>query len=303
MIDRLSPPVRAAVWMTLAAVAFAGLSILIRLAAAEGMHAFVIAFWRTGLAFLWMTPWLLRVGPTERRAALRWRWGYVFRAAFGVVGMLGSFYALANMPMADAVAINFATPLFTTIGAALFLGEIVRLRRWTATLLGFLGVLVVVPPGPALLTPAALAAILGAAGAAGALLMVKKLSNSEPAPAIVFNMGLYLTPMLAPFALFYWSWPTPLGWLWLGLLGLSGTLAHVALTRAFQAADASLAMPFDYLRLPFAAAGAAVLFNEIPELRTFVGAAIIAGATVYIARREAAVRRDADAAAPLKDPP
>lgn len=290
-IDVLSPPVRAAVWMTLAAAAFAALNLLIRLSAAEGLHAFTIAFWRTGVAFLWMTPWLLRAQAAERSAALRWRWGYFVRAAFGVVGMLGSFYALANMPMADAVAINFATPLFATLGAALFLHERVRRRRWLATLVGFSGMLVVLPPDAAMLTPAALAAVVGAAGAAGALLTVKKLSNSEPASVIVFNMGLYLTPMLLPFAWPVWSWPTPLGWLWLGLLGLAGALAQVALTRGFQAADASLAMAFDYLRLPFAAAGAALLFNEPPALRTFLGAAIIAGAALFLTRVEATAAR------------
>src|SRR5215471_1546085 len=168
-VAKLAPPLQAAVWMTLGAVAFSGMSGVIRHLSAD-MHPFVVAFYRSLFALFWMLPWLVRHGGTVLRT--RRPLFYAFRASFQLVSMMAGFYAVAHMAIADSTAISFTAPLFATAGAALLLGETVRLRRWCATLVGFAGVLIVMQPGPQTFNAVALFALLGAAATAGSFLTV-----------------------------------------------------------------------------------------------------------------------------------
>jgi drug/metabolite transporter (DMT)-like permease len=287
-ITRLSPPLQAAVWMSLGAVAFSGMSGVIRHLSAD-MHPFVVAFYRSLFALFWMLPWILRHGGTVLRT--RRPLFYAFRASFQLVSMMAGFYAVAHMAIADSTAISFTAPLFATAGAALILGETVRLRRWAATLVGFAGVLIVMQPGPATFNPVALFALLGAAATAGSFLTVKELSRTEPPTVIVVFMVLYLAPMSLVPALFVWSWPTWGSLPWLVVMGAFGTLGHLAITRGFAVAEMSVVLPFDYLRLPVAAAMAYLFFAEVPDRLTFVGTTVIAAASLYIAHREAVLAK------------
>jgi len=264
------------------------MSIIIRIAAAE-LHPFEVAFFRNLFGLIWMVPWLARYGAAALRTGKRGF--YTLRAGLTLVGMLGSFYGVAYMQIADATAISFTGPLFATVGAAVILHETVRLRRWAATVVGFVGVLVVVRPGPESFNPVALAVLVSAAANAGSFLAVKALSRTEPPNLIVVYMVLYLVPLSLVPALFVWSWPSWSALPWLVLMGAFGTLGHLAMTRGFAAADASVVLPFDYLRLPFAAAMAYVAFGEMPDTDTFLGAAIIAAASIYIAHREATLAK------------
>ncbi|MBI3516570.1 MAG: DMT family transporter [Proteobacteria bacterium] len=274
--------------MTFGAIAFAGMSGVIRHLAAD-MHPFVVAFHRSLFALFWMLPWLIRYGGTVLRT--RRPLFYAFRAGFQLVSMMAGFYAVAYMPIADATAISFTAPLFATAGAALILGETVRVRRWAATLVGFAGVLVVMQPGPETFRPVALFALFGAAATAGSFLTVKELSRTEPPTVIVVFMVLYLAPMSLVPALFVWSWPTWSMLPWLVAMGALGTLGHLAVTRGFAAAEMSVVLPFDYLRLPLSAAMAYFAFVEVPDRLTFLGTAIIAVASVYIAHRESVLAK------------
>ncbi len=292
-VARLAPPLQAAVWMTLGAVAFAGMSGVIRHLASE-MHPFVVAFHRSLFALLWMRPWILRHGRTVLRT--RRPLFYAFRSGFQLVSMMAGFYGVAYMAIADATAISFTGPLFATIGAALILGERVRVRRWVATLVGFVGVMVVVRPGPETFNPVALIVLLGAAATAGSFLTVKELSRTESPTVIVVFMVLYLAPMSLVPALFVWSWPSWSALPWLVAMGAFGTLGHLSMTRGFAAAEMSVVLPFDYLRLPFSAAMAYFAFAEVPDRLTFVGTAIIAVASLYIAHRESVLAKQKAAA-------
>lgn len=287
-LAELPAPIRAAIWMTLAGICFSSMSVFIRILATE-LHAFQIAFFRNAFAVLWMLPWLVRhwsVAVGGGRHGL-----YLSRSLLGLVGMLGSFYGVIVLPLADATALSFTGPLFATLGAALILKEDVRLRRWTATLAGFLGVLIVVRPGADSFQWVSVVVLVAAATSAGTTLLVKTLSRTEPPEAIVVNMVLYLTPLSLIPALTVWQTPS----LWaLGVgavLAGVGTLGHMAMTRGFASADASAVMPYDYLRLIFSAAFGFVVFAEVPSHWTWVGGAVIAAASIYIAQREAAVAR------------
>ncbi|WP_119460688.1 DMT family transporter [Rhodospirillaceae bacterium SYSU D60014] len=285
-----TPSSMAALWMTGAALFFAGLSGVIRHLTHE-MHPFEVAFFRNlfGLAFL--LPWLWRAGlgalRTERLGL------YVWRAVIGLTAMLTSFSALALLPFAQAVAISFAAPMFATIGAALILREVVRARRWTATVIGFAGVLIILRPGTEGLTVGAALALLSAAISAVSVLIIKHLSRTESSNAIATYMVLLMTPMSLLPALLVWTWPEPdLWWLLVGM-GALGTLGHLCYIRAFALADASAVMPYDYTRLVFASIIGYFAFAELPNLWTWSGAAVIVGAAIYIARREARLSQSA----------
>ncbi len=283
-LKQASLPVQAAFWMVFGALLFSGMGAMIRKVSFE-LHPFEIAFFRTFFGLVCMLPWLLRHGvrglKTNRPG------GYLVRALFSLGGLIGGFYAVVHMPLADSVALSFTAPLFATAGAALFLGETVRARRWIATIIGFLAVLIIVRPGADSFTPAVIVALVSSAATAGAILTVKRLSDTEPANAIVAYLAIYLTPMALIPALFVWQWPSLEAWIWLFAMGLVGTLGQIFLTRGFAVADASMVMPFDYLRLPFTALIAYLWFAEVPGIWTFVGAGIIAASSVYIAWREA----------------
>ncbi len=293
----LSVPLQGALYMTAAAFLFAMMNGAIRLlgdgvAAADGtgMHPFQIAFLRNFFALSLMLPWLLRQGPavlkTDRLNVHLWR------AAFGLCAMLCWFSAVAYLPLAEAVALNFTVPLFATAGAALVLGEVVRARRWSATVVGFLGVLIILRPGFVEVTPLMSLPVIAACFMAVSVLIVKSLSGTEKPVAIVLYMNLLLTPLSLLPAAFVWRWPS-LGEIGLGLfIGSCAVLAHIAFTRAFARSDASAIMPFDYARLPFVAAVGYLLFGELPDLWTWIGAAVIAAAAIYIAQREAKVARE-----------
>lgn len=290
--DAPSLPMVACGWMLVSAMLSAVMSALIRHVSAE-LHPFEIAFFRSAFAVLWTRPWLWQYGRSALLPGRRLP--YIGRSLFSLWGMLGGFYATAHIPLADATAISFTGPLFVTVGAALVLGERVRVRRWTATLIGFVGVLVLTRPGADSINPVALIALSGAAAGAGSTLFVKVMSRTEPPNAIVTMMVVYLAPMTLPPALAVWQTPswTALGWMML-LAGV-GTLVHVALTRAMRAADASLVLTFDYMRLPFAALVGFSLFAEAPTLWTFLGGGIIAASSTFIAHREAVLARRAAA--------
>lgn len=287
--NALSAPVVGALLMTAASVCFAVMNVLIRLAAAE-LDPTQIAFFRNFFALLFMMPWLLRTGVGSfRTASLKLQ---LLRGGVGLIAMLCWFSAVALLPLGQAVALNFTVPLFATIAAALILHEIVRARRWTATAIGFLGILVIARPGVGEITPAMALPIVAAAFMAISIVIVKWLSNRDPATGIVFYQNLVMTPLSLVPALFFWRWPSLLVLLYLVGIGASAVLAHMLLTRAYTKADASAIIPFDYTRLPFIAVGAYLVFGEEPDLWTWVGAAIIAGSSIYIARREAIVARE-----------
>ncbi|EDP66468.1 hypothetical protein BAL199_15443 [alpha proteobacterium BAL199] len=274
--------------MTLAGAAFATMGGLIKFAARD-LHPFEVAFFRCFFGLVWMAPWLLRHGTgalRTQRLPL-----YAIRATVGLIGMLAGFYALRYIALADATALSFTAPLFATIGAALFLGETVRRRRWTATLLGFVGVLIILRPGVTAVEPAALWTLLAAATTAINVLIVKRLTDTEPIEAVVTWMVVMMTPMTFVAALLFWEWPTLMQWGVLATIGLCGTLGHLAVTRGFAAGEASLVMSFEYVRMPFAAFIGWLVFSEVPTLWTFLGAAVIAGSAAYIAHREATLAR------------
>ncbi len=280
----------AAGWMIAACAGFAAMVGIIRHVAESGVHPFEIAFFRNFFGLVAMAPWIARVGmaglATTRHPL------YTLRAVAGVVSMLAWFLALSLMPITEAVALSFTAPFFTTMLAALVLGEIVRARRWTAVAVGFMGALVILRPQDAGIGAFEAALVLvSAATQAGSAICIKALSRTESPNAIVAYMVIYLTPMSLLPALFFWSWPNWAELGWLALLGVAATLAHLCYTRALRLADASAIAPFDFARLVFVALIGWFVFGQRSDLWTWIGAAIIFASGIYIAHREARAGR------------
>lgn len=275
-------------WMLLSCALLAGVAALGRYAALAGIPPFQVVFLRLFFAAIALSPVLAWRGPGMLRT--RHLRAYLARVVLGLCAMTTWFSALAYLPVGEVTAIGFLTPLFATVGAAFLLGEIVRWRRWTATLVGFAGALIILRPGMVEVGPGTWLALVAALAMAAATLMIKRLSDRDDSEKVVLLSLLMQTPVAAIPAFFVWQWPSPGLWLVLAAMGGLGMLGHVTLSRAFAAADASLVMGADFARLPFAVLFGFLLFGELIDLWTWIGAAVIFGASLYNARRERQVR-------------
>jgi drug/metabolite transporter (DMT)-like permease len=286
-LDKLPPITQALLWSLFGTVTGGLMNVLIR-AAAEEIDPLEVVFFRNLFALILMIPFIVRLGPGALRTS---KMGfYTLRAVVAFISMVTWFIGITIVPLATATALNFTAPLFATILAAVVLHEQVRVRRWTAIVIGFVGVVVILRPfGP--LDINMLVLLFSAATAAMGSITVKFLSRSEPAVAIVSYMVIYLTPISLVPALFVWQWPSLETLLYLVLLGFCGVLSHFGVTRALAAADASAIAPFEFLRLPYAAFLGFIFFAEKPDAWTWIGAAIIVGSSLYVAHREAKLAR------------
>ena len=279
-------PLRAALMMILSACFFGLMAVAIRYASRQ-QHAFEIAFFRSLFGAMFALPLIARGG---RNLLVTDKLGfYVARCVIGMLGMMAGFWAIVHLPLAQAIALSYSSPLFVTIGAVLFLGEIVRMRRWTAVAAGFVGVLIIVRPDG--VAAGALIAVMAAALSGMTTVSIKFLSRSEPPDRIVLLTTLLWVPLSLPGAITVWRWPDAATWPWLVLSGFLGTGGHYFWTRALRLADASLLAPFSYIQLLVVTVLAWWLFGETLDGYTATGASIIIGATLYIARREAVLAR------------
>ncbi len=278
---------RGAFWMVLAALSFAVLLASVRLLS-DKFPTIEIVFVRALVGIFLIVPTVARNGLARLRTR-RLPMHFV-RTAFAFGAMLSMYYGLIHIPVGDVTALSFLIPVFCTLAAGLVLREQVDAARWTATVVGFLGALVIVRPGMESVSLPMLAVILSCVFYAGAWTSVKFLTTTEPASVIVFYMNLMMLPLTLIPSLFVWVTP---GWEDLPVLlvmGISGWTAHFCQARAFAAADASAVMPFDFLRLPFTAGLGWLLFAEAMDVWTWVGAGTIFASTYFITVREARTR-------------
>ena len=278
------PTWRAIAMILVAGVVFSFMSAAIRIAQ-ESLHTTEVAFFRNLFGLVFMLPWLSRKGLSSLRTGKISL--HLARASIGLVGMLSSFYAWSILPMSDVQALLFTAPLFVTLIAPFILKEKVGWRRYGAVVVGLAGVFIAQPVGVTAVDPAVLLILGASLTFAFNTTIVKTLARTEPADAIVIYMVLIMTPISLVPALFFWQWPSLNGWLAVIAVGGLGTAGHVLITRGFVMADASFVVLFDYVRMPYIALIGWVMFGEATSLRTWIGAAVIAAAGVYIARREA----------------
>ncbi|MBY0319762.1 MAG: DMT family transporter [Reyranella sp.] len=301
-LRRLPANVQGALWLVAGGFIFTSTSAMIRLLSTE-IESVQTAFFRAVISVILLLPMIAagRVKPWESKRIK----GHFWRTFMGTTSMVLGFYAVSMLPLADATAIAFSQPLFSVVVAALIAGEKVRWRRWSATIVGFVGVLVMVRPGEGSLQLGALVALANAATVALSILLVKRLSDSETPLMILTQFAIFSTILLAPPAIWVWRWPDFWGWVLAVGIALSATIGQYFWVQAFKAGEMSAVAPFEYLRLPFAVFVGWLIWGEMPVIWTYVGAAVVIASALYIAHREAQLareRRRAVMAKPVEPP-
>jgi|TARA_B110001452_G_scaffold71196_1_gene57491 drug/metabolite transporter (DMT)-like permease len=211
---------------------------------------------------------------------------HIFRTITGCFALISIFFSLKYLPLADAISITFAAPIFATIFSIFFLKEIVGKKRWFAVLIGFLGILIILKPGTSLFSIYSIFPILFCVGFAASASLIRILSKTDKNYLISF----YYTAGLTLVSLFLdpLSWKIPLfkDCLLLISIGIIGSLGNIIITEAYRKSEISLITPIKYLNLIFAIVFGYYLFNEVPEVSTLIGSVFIIVSTVIIFIRE-----------------
>jgi len=268
----------------LSIVCFSIMVIFIR-KASENLHILEVVFFRNLLALIVMLPILKSIGFTAikmNNTRLFFMRGFV-----GAIGMIAGFTCLTLIPLAQATAISFSQPLFITIGATIFLGEIIKARRIAAIIVGIIGMLIIVQPGFNSLSFGIMLAIISALALSVNALIVKKLTLTDTPHAIIIWMVVMLIPITLIPAILVWEWPSFETWLYLWGIAILGTLAHFAWTKSYAMADITSLEPIGFIKLPIMALLGWMIFSEIPGTWTWIGGLIIFMSTIYISNREA----------------
>ena len=290
-----SDPVAGVIWITIAMALFAGLAVFSRMTMNAGLHPFEVVFLRNVFACLVLMPLLVYRGRSLWHSS---RFGlYGLRVSISFLSMLSWFYAISLITIGEVTAISFLAPLFGTLGAVFLLGEVVRVRRLTALGIGFLGAMIILRPGVSAMGVGQACAVFSAMMAGLTVVLVKQLTAHDDPDKIVFLTNMLLLPLSLVPALFVWRWPTAAMLPALVGMGVCAVLGHVCLVRGWAATDASLAMTFEFSKLPFTVGIAYLAFAETIDLWTWIGALVIFASAAYITRREAQLRRAASMAA------
>lgn len=248
------------------------------------IHPLVLVFFRTFFGMILILPVLLRTRLPSLRSG---RYPlYFLRGLLNITSVIGAFFAVSLIPLADAVAFSYIAPIFATVLAVFLLKEKIGRHRILAILIAFVGVLVLVRPGFQTINMGILAALGSAACFAATVICVKLLTRHDP-PTIVSLMGFFIgLPISFIAALFYWQWPAGEQWIYIILMGIFSAGAHVCLARALSKAHLSAIMPIDFSRIVFAAIMGITLFGDPLDGLILLGGGIIMASVVYASYRE-----------------
>lgn len=263
---------RAAVWMMASLSCFCAMAVAGR-QLAGGMSTFELLFIRSVIGFAVISALLCYFGWAQvRPRAMRF---HLLRNVAHFGGQYAWFYAVGVLPLGEVFAIEFTTPIWTALIAAVFLHEAITKPRIAAFTMGFVGTLVILRPGVAIVQPAALAMLAGALGFAVSVTSTKYLTRTQSTLAVLFYMTVLQMPMSLVPALNLWVWPSASSLPWLLVVGVAALGAHFSLTRALSLADTVVIIPFDFLRLPLIAVIGLILYGEALDPWVFAGAALI----------------------------
>ncbi|MFD1696584.1 DMT family transporter [Roseibium aestuarii] len=285
ILTALPANTRGALWILQAAFFFMIMSTLIKLLGSD-LSVFQILLVRQCIMALIVAPKILRGLPgslVTRHPALQ-----AARVACATIAMLCGFTAVIHLPLADATALGFSKTFFVTIFAIFFLGETVGAHRWGATILGFLGVLLMLKPGGAFLVdPYALLAIIGAAAAGMVMIIIRILTRTDSPTTILTYQAVGVGLIMIGPALYTWVPPTLEEWGLLLAVGFASWAGQMSNIRAFRAGEATAIASLDYSRLIYATAFGFLIFGQWPSVTTLIGAGVIILAALYTVRREA----------------
>jgi drug/metabolite transporter (DMT)-like permease len=274
----MSPALKGALWMCLTVLCFVAMAVSGRELAGT-MSPFETVALRSLVALATLLPIAAYLGfhvLHTRRAGF-----HIARNAVHFVGQVSWFYALGTLALAMVTAIEFTMSLWAILLAALFIGERIDTQRWLTVAVGFAGVIAILRPGMEAVSVGALVMLMGSAFYGGSIVMVRSLTRTESAFAVVFYMAVAQFALGLAVSVFDWTWP---GWAqvpWLIAVGWSGLAAHYTFTRALALAEVSVVSPIDFLRLPTTALVGFLLYRESVDIWVWVGAAMVFGANYY----------------------
>jgi drug/metabolite transporter (DMT)-like permease len=286
----LTPNMRGILWVGMSGVLFALLNVF-TLIPSQHLNPYVMAFMRYFSGTLMLIPLVMKLGLHRAMRTDRLPL-HLFRGAIHAGGMFLWFIGLPLTTLASVTALGFTGPIFVTIGAALFLGEKVRLRRWIAVLIGFAGAMIIIRPGVGDIGYGAICILISTPIFSASNIISKALARTETANKIVIWQHVTIVLFAFPVALYFWETPAWSDLIWFVAAGLCGTLGHLCQQSGYQLADITLLQPIGFLSLLWNALLGYFLFFQPPDAWTFVGAAVIFASALYISHREA-VRRAA----------
>lgn len=281
-------PVAGILWMVTTGLMFVCVTAIVKyvgsdLPAAEG------AFLRYLLGLVFLIPMIkpiLAAHLTKRQVKL-----FAARGVVHTVAVILWFFAMSRIPLAEVTAMNYLSPIYVAIGAALFLGERLPPRRLAAVFVGLIGAVIILRPGMREVDLGHIAMLITALAFAIGYLIAKQLSGEVPALVVVGMLSITVTIGLAPFAWSVWITPTLAQVGWMFLVACFATVGHYTMTRAFAAAPLTVTQPVTFLQLVWAVAMGAILFDETVDAWVVFGGAIIMASVSFITWREAVARR------------
>ncbi|MEO1168528.1 MAG: DMT family transporter [Pseudomonadota bacterium] len=279
-------PVAGIVLRILAATVFAFMAAMVKIGADHGLHPIEMIFWRFAFALPPLLLWVL-LRPGLQIIKTRRPLAHLWRALIGFVAMGFGYWAITLLPLAEATAISFAAPIFATLLSAIFLLERVGWHRWSAVLIGFIGVLVIVQPhNMSLPGEGLIVALISAFGVACVIITIRQISRTERALTTVFwftAISAVGTGLIVPFFAENHDWQ---GWAIMVAIAILGGTAQLLLTGSLRLAPVVVVAPFDYTQLLWAVTLGWLIWSDIPSVATWSGAAIIIGSGLYTLYRE-----------------
>ncbi len=291
--------VAAVAWLLLGVAGGLGLDLCAKqLLVTYSLYQFVFLRSLVGLAIFLLLA--RQFGGVRSLATQRWKW-HLLRTALACGTMFGFFYGLSRMPLVNALTLAFTAPLIVTALSPSFLGEHVGWRRWTAVLIGFSGVLLILRPGAGLLSMASIAVLIAAFCYACLALTARHLGKTES----TFSLSVYVIvgPLLTSGALSIdgaWQVPDALGWLLFVLAGACSVIAWIGIIGGYRRASPSLLAPFEYTALIGGAIAGYLIWDEVPDRWVVAGALIIIASGLFVVYREIWQARDDNGASPDK---
>ena len=289
-----SRPVAGIFWMAFTGLMFVAVTAVVKHIGSD-VPAAQAAFLRYVLGLVFLLPMIKSIMAahlTPRQKRLFW-----FRGLVHTLAVILWFFAMARIPIAEVTAMNYLSPVYVTLGAALFLGERLPPRRLVAVIVALIGAMIILRPGIKEVEIGHIAMLGTAIFFAAGYLIAKQLSGEVSAPVVVGMLSITVTVGLAPFAAAVWITPTleQIGWLF--LVACFATAGHYSMTLAFAAAPLTVTQPVTFLQLVWAVILGAVVFGEAIDGWVVFGGAIIMASVSFITWREAVARRKAMSAA------
>ena len=268
-----------------AAIMVSGIKIL-----SNDLNPFILTFYRCFFGVIIIIPFLFFQKFNDLKTKnIKLQF---LRCSINIYSMISWFIAIGTLQLEKAAAIGFTTPLFTTLLAIIFLGEVIRFHRITALIIGFIGILVVIRPGFIAIEPGVLWLLSAALSFSFVLIIVKKLTKQDTSLTTAFYHMLFLTPPTFLISLFYWESISFNHFMILCVVAIAGFITQVTSNQSLKMSDTSFVMPLQFTNLIWLSFIGYALFSELPNLWTWIGGSIIFSSVIYITFRESIVKKD-----------